>query len=239
MDSIFTTLPRQRIPVSPEDLESPVKKEAWYREAASLETQVNHLLQLFERDQISKGEYLNRMRKIFRFTPREAPDDIIREGGKDFLGHPSEDLFFTPAFADWAIEDYRDWKSVQSKLDRDLSLKLREFGVSKRDIESISRGREYPGLPVDFFIYQPQHNPGSGWAFSFLFYTLSNVEGAYREDWKVVVPVEKTDDWEGRPAKSKEEFLQTYNEAWDVFRKVVKGYTEYLNTFKREPPGSA
>lgn len=230
---IFTTPSRQKTPVPSDLLEhlgSPLRKEAWYREAASIEQQVLNLLSLFERDQISKGEYLHRMRKIFRPGAEPPVTDLIQEGGVDPWGEKVEGLYFTPAFGDWAMSHFQEWQQIYTDVSRGYDLKMQELGKT-------SRNKPAAEDPITFDQFRNTRYPSSNWAPGIIGYTMGAVESP-RRDYKVLVPQDKESrggHWAPRDAETPEEFMKAYKEAWSILRILRDQYIEYLEGLTESP----
>ena len=79
-------------------------EELWCLEAsariAGKDEELSRLLIQFERDYISKDEFLTNLRRLVRPGPQVDESSILQEGGTDMFGEQSGQLSRHPPFAE-------------------------------------------------------------------------------------------------------------------------------------------
>lgn len=218
MDSIFTTLPKQRTPVSPKDLESPVKKEAWYREAAGFEAELRDLFNRFRRGIIDKEEYIRRTQRILQGNPEdESTTGLVHAGGQEPWGDPIEGLCLTPKFFMWR-------RPYQEEYDRAISQAENLLNDYMDKWKALDLPIGFPDDLLDYF--SNKHGMGR------LRHLQVLLKITPDDSTRAVIPAE--DQVWLEQAKTEEEFVAAFQESWRLFRQTAREYKDHLDNWQEE-----
>ena len=205
-----------------------IHREPWFKEAGSREKALSSLILQFERDYISKEEFLSKLKRLTNPNVGDfSTEDILQRGTTlPPRGEEGAGLYLSPKFYEWGRQDYL---SFQSKFDEMRALETQALRLQKKS----------PG-PIDVLSFENFFNRGirgGVQTMQFLHHIFMNFERDANRDIHALLPAPEG-SFDFPHASSTEEFVAAYRGALKKFYQMAEQYERYLGDRIQERQGT-